>query len=263
VLTTDRIAPLLARPPGPSRRSSRWSITSTTRHRGCSSRPSRSRPRCRVQSARPATGPVRTCLLYSPTVRRAPAPPWRRGLRPPVHIAVHGGAFIVRMPEQEDNVARYLASELGCYVLAAGLSHRADGALSGGRAAVLRRLSLGVIACPRARHWDDRRISVGGPSAGAKLAMSVVQQALDHGFRRAGGPLDRKRHRRSSARPDALRTSPAARPIVTRDLMALVRTTYFAGTNLHRPAAVSPLLRAPGSRIGSRRRSSSPRSSTP
>ena len=61
-------------------------------------------------------GPVRT-LVYVPTHadRRRMV---EAGERPPVHIAIHGGAFIVRMPEQEDNLARYLASELGAYVLA-------------------------------------------------------------------------------------------------------------------------------------------------
>src|SRR5262245_35491770 len=39
------------------------------------------------------------------------------GRRPPVHLITHGGAFIVRVPEQEDNVARYVASEVGAYVV--------------------------------------------------------------------------------------------------------------------------------------------------
>ena len=177
-----------------------------------------------------------TCLLYSPpyAVQRAAA---RRGLLPPVHIAVHGGAFIVRMPEQEDNVARYLASEVGCYVL-----------LPDYLTAPTVRFPVAEQQCydvyrwasshGHEHHWDGRRISIGGPSAGAKLAISVVQQALDHGFR-VPVALSTENGTVDLARPDALRTSPAARPIVTRDLMALVRSTYFAGTNL-RSAAVSP-----------------------
>ncbi|WP_411194403.1 alpha/beta hydrolase [Rhodococcus erythropolis] len=35
----------------------------------------------------------------------------------PVHLIAHGGAFIIRMPEQETNVANYLVHELGCHVI--------------------------------------------------------------------------------------------------------------------------------------------------
>lgn len=52
-------------------------------------------------------------LLYSPMPAEVEAE-----RRPPVQLLLHGGAFVVRRPEQEDNVARYLASEVGCYVVA-------------------------------------------------------------------------------------------------------------------------------------------------
>src|ERR1700727_1691880 len=57
-----------------------------------------------------------TALVYRPTdadtERQLAA-----GARPPVHLITHGGAFIVRVPRQEDNVARYLASEIGAFVV--------------------------------------------------------------------------------------------------------------------------------------------------
>jgi len=181
-------------------------------------------------------GPVRT-LVYQPTHadRRRTVD---AGLRSPVHIAVHGGAFIVRMPEQEDNVARYLASELGVYVLAPDYLTAPTV-----RFPVAEQQCYDVyrwaVAHAHERGWDDRRISVGGASAGAKLAVSVVQQSLDHDFRRPVA-LSTENGTVDIGRPDERRVSPSPTPIVTADLMTLVRTTYFAGTDLTDPR-VSPL----------------------
>ena len=61
-------------------------------------------------------------------------------MRPPVHFITHGGGFIIRMPEREDNVARYLASELGVYVVIPDFDSAPDRAPSGVRAAGVRRV---------------------------------------------------------------------------------------------------------------------------
>jgi len=201
----------------------------------------------RVQFAtRPIAPPLRiqvptrhgavSSLLYQPpyAAQRAAA---TAGRLLPIHIAVHGGAFIVRMPEQEDNVARYLASEVGCYVLVPDYLTAPTV-----RFPIAEQQCYDVyrwaVSHGHEHGWDGRRVSVGGPSAGAKLAISIVQQALDHGFR-VPVALSTENGTVDLARADGLRSSPAARPIVTRDLMSLVRTTYFAGTNLRSPA-VSP-----------------------
>ena len=60
-------------------------------------------------------GTVRA-LIYTPTAADVAAQA-AAGHRPPAHLITHGGGFIIRVPEQEDNVARYLASEVGCYVV--------------------------------------------------------------------------------------------------------------------------------------------------
>ena len=69
--------------------------------------------------------------------------------------------------------------------------------------------------------------------------MSIVQQALDHDFRRPVA-LSTENGTVDIGRPDERRVSPSLTPIVTPDLMKLVRTTYFAGTDLTDPR-VSPL----------------------
>src|SRR6516225_8135797 len=64
------------------------------------------KPITKPQQIRPPTrhGPVRT-LTYSPTAGDAAAQP-AAGRKPPVHLITHGDGFIIRVPEQEDNVAR-------------------------------------------------------------------------------------------------------------------------------------------------------------
>jgi acetyl esterase len=157
------------------------------------------------------------------------------GQRPPVHLITHGGGFILRMPKQEDNVARYLASEIGAYVVIPDFD-----------------------TAPKVRHpvseeqaydayvwvhehgpvhgWDGDRLSVGGPSSGGQVAFSVVAQALD-----AGGfvpvAVSSEFGVADLSLPDEQRTSPKARPVVPRRLMRLVRETYFVGADLTDPLA--------------------------
>ncbi|WP_083752641.1 alpha/beta hydrolase fold domain-containing protein [Actinosynnema sp. ALI-1.44] len=85
---------------------------------------------------------------------------------------------------------------------------------------------------------SECRVSVGGASAGGKLALSVLVQALRDGeptpvaasLEYAVGDL---------FLPDASRTSPSRRPIVGRWMMRMVRRTYFQGADLDDPV-VSP-----------------------
>lgn len=57
-----------------------------------------------------------TALLYTPAAEDIDTR-HRAGGRPPVHLLLHGGAFLVRHPEHEDNVARYVAGALGACVV--------------------------------------------------------------------------------------------------------------------------------------------------
>jgi acetyl esterase len=155
--------------------------------------------------------------------------------RPPVHFITHGGGFIIRVPEQEDNVARYIASEIGAYVVLPDFD-----------------------TAPKVRHpvseeqaydafvwvhengdqngWDGDRLSIGGASAGTQVAFTVVEQALD-----AGGFLPLAVSSEFGvcdlARPDSGRTSPKKRPVVGPGLMQLIRDTYFVGADLKDPLA--------------------------
>ncbi|GAA4670809.1 alpha/beta hydrolase [Amycolatopsis dongchuanensis] len=171
-------------------------------------------------------------LLYSPVPADLEA-----GRRPPVHLLLHGGAFAVRRPEQEDNVARYLASELSCYVV-----------LPDYDVAPQVRFPVAEQECYDAyswildqagnRGWDADRVSVGGGSAGAKLALSVLVQALQDG---KPAPVAASLEYGASdfSLPDESRTSPRRVPVIGPWLLRMIRDTYLLGSDLTDPV-VSP-----------------------
>lgn len=181
-------------------------------------------------------GSVQT-LLYSPCADDVVALR-QSGRQPPVHLILHGGAFVIRMPEQEDNVARYLASEAGCYVLIPDYDTAPDVLFP-----VAEQQCYDIFCWIHERAesygWDGERISVGGASAGSKLAMSVVTQAID-----AGGPIpvavSSEYGTADIGRPDALRPTAKAHPVVAPWLSQLVRQSYYSGANLA-DALVSPV----------------------
>ncbi|MVU82804.1 alpha/beta hydrolase fold domain-containing protein [Nocardia sp. ET3-3] len=182
-------------------------------------------------------GPVRT-LVYAP-VGADVAATRAEGRKPPVHLIIHGGAFVIRRPAQEDNVARFLCSELGCYVVLPDY----DTAPSV-RFPVSEEQCSDVLAWLRDNAadlgWDRDRISLGGASAGGKLALSVALDAIDRG---AFVPIaiSIEYGAANLSLPDSERTSPKRNPVVGPSLMNLIRTTYFKDVDTTLPTA-SPAL---------------------
>jgi acetyl esterase len=175
-----------------------------------------------------------TALVWKPTDEDIAATR-QQGQVPPVHFVTHGGGFIVRRPEQEDNVARYIASELGAYVVAPDFD------------------TAPKVIHPVSEHqaydafrwvhdnadlygWDPNRLSIGGASAGTQVAFTVVQQAIEAGTY-VPVALSSEFGVTDLARPDELRTSPIKRPVVPPPLMQLIRDTYFVNADLTHPLA--------------------------
>ncbi|MEU7527762.1 alpha/beta hydrolase fold domain-containing protein [Saccharothrix sp. NPDC042600] len=156
--------------------------------------------------------------------------------RPPVHLVAHDGAFIARVPEQEDNVARFLASEVGAYVVVPDYS-----TAPAVRFPVAEDELFDVYRWLRSATygWDGARVSVGGAGAGGKLAVNVALRAAEArlpvpvALTVECGTVD-------LGRPDSSRTSILEKPVVRRSLMSLVRRTYFAGVDPEHPHA-SPI----------------------
>lgn len=176
-------------------------------------------------------------LVFSPT-REDLAAQRARGERAPVHLLTHGGAFILQYPQEEGNVARYLAATVGCVVVIPDYVAAPQACFPVAEEQCLDALAW-IRAAADLHGWDRDRICVGGPSAGGKLALSVALAAID-----AGGfvPLAVTSEYGCAdiGRPDAARTSAKRFPVVGPALMRLVRNTYYVGCDLRSPQ-VSPL----------------------
>lgn len=122
-------------------------------------------------------GAVR-CLIYWPHPDAPLAKASGDGL--PINLHLHGGAFIVRNPRQEEYIAEYIAAEVGALVVLADYATAPQV-----RYPVAEQQCFDVAAWLHAqaplRGWDASRMSVSGASAGGKLAINVCQQAYRAG----------------------------------------------------------------------------------
>lgn len=178
-------------------------------------------------------GDVRA-IVYAPTA--ADVQRQRKdGHLPPVHLITHGGAFIIRVPEQEDNVARYLASEVGCYVVIPDYD-TAPAVRFPVAEEQLYDAYRWIHEHGRELDWDADRVTVGGASAGGKLALNVALMAIDDSYHRPLA-ISSEFGAADMSLPDESRTSTKKNPVVAPGLMKLVRQTYFAGAPLDTPLA--------------------------
>ncbi|MFD7065583.1 alpha/beta hydrolase [Streptomyces sp. NPDC059906] len=190
----------------------------------------------RVPDPQRVTVPTRhgdmTALLYTPAAEDIDRQ-HRAGGPPPVHLLLHGGAFVVRHPEHEDNVARYVAGALGAYVVVPDYD---VGPQVGYPVAEQQSYDAYLWVRDQAdtRGWDVGRVSIGGASAGAKLALSVIVQALQDG-RPTPVAASLEYGLSDISLPDDTRTSPKRMPVVGPWMLRMVRNTYFLDADLTDP----------------------------
>lgn len=147
---------------------------------GVTSLASHSRRRQRFPEIPGATRRIEVPTSYGRVPATLYLPPG--GGTPPLHANLHGGGFIIRYPEQDDPLCRYLAAHGGVAVLNVDYP-----------VAPQHPFPIPPKACFEVVRWaaehaadlgvDPDRLSVGGASAGGSLATAVARQARD-----AGGP---------------------------------------------------------------------------
>jgi acetyl esterase len=179
-------------------------------------------------------GQVRA-LVYRPPVD-APAP-GGRGRPRPVHLQIHGGGFYGRFPEQDEHIATYIASDVGAVVVSVDYDVAPQVQFP-----VAEEQCYDVAAWVHEtgldNGWDGERLSVGGESAGGKLAINVCQLAHAGDVFRpcalvaAFAVADATRTDRTSAKGNA-KISPW--------LQRLVHETYFADPSHRTDPIASPL----------------------
>jgi acetyl esterase len=176
-------------------------------------------------------GPVRV-LIYRP-----PAATRTAGAMPPVHVQIHGGGFYGRLPEQDEHIAMYIASEVGAAVVSIDYDVTPQVQYPVAEEQCYD-VAVWVVAKAAEYGWNAQRMSVGGESAGGKLAINVCQLAHVSGAFRpralvaAFAIADMTRADRTSAKPDA-----AIAPWLQR----LVNATYFADAARRTEPLASPL----------------------
>jgi acetyl esterase len=178
-----------------------------------------------------------TCYLTRPP---ADAPLATAGERPPVHVNIHGGAFIIGAPRQDDHLVRAIAGEVGAIVV--NIDYSTAPAARFPRAVeecfdVLK----WVAAAGEEMAWDADRISIGGGSSGGTLALGVLELA-----RRHGGPQVQTAAVIAPlvdlTIPPGEYVSPAGKAFVTPALMRTVQWAYFTDHSEVADPLASPTL---------------------
>jgi acetyl esterase len=175
------------------------------------------------------------CLIYRPP-EDAPAP-GEPGRARPVHIQLHGGGFYGRFPAQDEHIAAYIASDVGAVVVSVDYDVTPQVRFPVAEEECYD-VAVWVNATGAVNGWDTSRISVGGFSAGGKLAMNVCQLAYaEKRFRpcalaSAFAVADVTRTDRTSAKPNAK---------ISRGLQRLVKATYFIDVSRLAEPIASPL----------------------
>jgi acetyl esterase len=121
----------------------------------------------------PVTIPTRhgevRAVVYLPAASSGPVP---------VYVNFHGGGFIMRHPEQDDPLCRYLAANAGVAVVNVDYdvapAHRFP-------EPVEEAYDAACWAAGPGRDWDGSRLCVGGQSAGGALAAAAARLALELG----------------------------------------------------------------------------------
>lgn len=161
------------------------------------------------------------------------------GSAPPVYVHFHGGAFLMRFPRMDDFWARIVCAEVGAVVVNVDYD-----------VAPQKRFPVAQEQCHDVAAWiarnpgalgiDPARVVVGGFSAGGNLAASVALQARDKdSFRPAGQLLAVPAL--DIAEDPAGKSSAKSNPMISRDLLQLVRATYFRDKKARSTPYASPL----------------------
>ena len=169
----------------------------------------------------------RPTRIQVPT-RHGPVPTWSYGpAEGPVHVHLHGGAWLMRHPFMDDWWCRYLAATAGVRVLNVDFS------------------TAPYAVFPKAQQqshdvarWAAQRapVSVGGFSSGGGMAAAVCLMARD------GGTFTPRLQVLGVPALDLATDVPGGAGQISPSLRALVRRAYFPDVESRRSPYASPLL---------------------
>jgi len=170
---------------------------------------------------------------------------------PPVHVHMHGGAFLVGAPWQHDHLVRGIAGEVGATVVNVDYSTAPRARYPQAHEECYDVLRW-VQRSGDAMGWDDARVSISGVSAGGNLALGALELA-----RRGGDPALRAAvlivPSVDQTIPPEQYTSPLPpsagqdhSPFVSPRMARLVQMNYFADAARRTEPLASPVLNDEG-----------------
>jgi len=161
--------------------------------------------------------------------------------KPPVYVNFHGGGFVVRKPESDDHICRYLAEKAGCFVVNVDYD---VGPQRPFPVAPMQAYDVvqWVIADKNASEygWDAAKLVVGGQSAGGNLAAGVCLNSLQRSTQLPSlqvllyPPLD-------IAIPPEAKHSPLAKPLINPKIANIFNAAYTPNSADRENPLASPL----------------------
>jgi acetyl esterase len=180
-------------------------------------------------------GPVR-CYITRP----APDAPLASGPNSPVHVNIHGGAFLIGAPHQDDHLVKAIAGDVGAVVVNVDYSRAPKVRYPHAEEECFDVLQW-VAASGAEQGWDSGRISISGTSAGGNLALAALELV-----RRNGGPSVRAGVLFvpvvDLTLPPESYVSDIPKPFVGPAMIRLVEGTYFSDSNRRSETLASPAL---------------------
>ena len=181
------------------------------------------------------------------TPAAADAPLAAGAAAPPVHVHVHGGAFLVGAPQQDDHLVRSIAGEVGATVVNVDYSTAPRARYPRAHEECYDVLRW-VRSSGQARGWDGTRVSISGISAGGNLALGALELA-----RRAGDPplraavlivpsVDQTQPPESYTSPLPPSAGKPRTPFVSPRLVRVMLANYYADASRRAEPLASPLL---------------------
>jgi acetyl esterase len=157
---------------------------------------------------------------------------------PGVYVNFHGGGYVLRHPEQDDPLCRFLAHHARAVVINVDydVAPQCPFPIPTDEATD----ALAWVSSHGDRHgWDGRRLAVGGQSAGGALAAAAARAARDAGTPRVAlqvvhyAPLD-------LVTPQPAKRSLSQKPLISAPLSAVFDAGYTPDPAQRRDVRVSP-----------------------
>ena len=188
-------------------------------------------------------GDVR-CSITRPA---ADAPLARGTTTPPVHVHVHGGAFLIGAPHQDEHLVRGIAGEVGAVVVDVDYSTWPRARYPQAHEECYDVLQW-VQRSGAAMGWDGARVSISGISAGGNLALGALRLARRAGDRAVRAcvlivpSVDQTIPPEQYTSPLPPFTGQTPAPFVSPRLVRMLQSTYFADAGRRAEPLASPLL---------------------